>query len=183
MVIGTDDSWDERALLLLGALMIQSQHGYQLNDFIERCRVAVMKKPTAYAILDRLAGAGHISVNVEQEGNRPPRKVYTITPTGEALFYALLRANLRASESLNFAGDIGLMFLDRLPRPEAIACLRQRLAERDAEIAVIPEIPPHTGHLSVALAMDHLTAMRRADRDWVAAAITRLERDDREVPA
>ena len=103
MAAGTDDSWDERALLLLGALMIQSQHGYQLNDFIERCRVAVMKKPTAYAILDRLAGAGHISVNVEQEGNRPPRKVYTITQSGQALFYDLLRANLRTSETLNFA--------------------------------------------------------------------------------
>ncbi len=183
MVTGTEDSWDERALLLLGALMIQSQHGYQLNDFIERCRVAVMKKPTAYAILDRLAGAGHISVNIEQEGNRPPRKVYTITPTGEALFYALLRANVRTSEPLSFAGDIGLMFLDRLPRTEAIACLRQRLAERDAELRVIPEIPSHTGHLSVALAMDHLTAMRRADRDWLAAAIAQLESEEVGTPA
>jgi hypothetical protein len=51
---------------------------------------------------------------------------------------------------------------------------------RDAELAVVPEIPPHTGHLSVALAMDHLTAMRRADRDWVASAITQLERNDAE---
>ncbi len=142
-----------------------------------------MKKPTAYAILDRLAGAGHISVHVEQEGNRPPRKVYTITPTGEALFYALLRANVRSSELLSFVGDIGLMFLDRLPRTEAIACLRQRLASRDAELRVIPEIPPHTGHLSVALAMDHLTAMRRADRDWLAAAIAHLESEEVGTPA
>ncbi|HET8628279.1 MAG TPA: PadR family transcriptional regulator, partial [Thermomicrobiales bacterium] len=79
-----DAGWDERALLLLGVLMTQSQHGYQINDFIERtlCNVTAMKKPTAYLILDRLAAAGHVSVRSEQQGNRPPRKVYTVTDSG-----------------------------------------------------------------------------------------------------
>jgi DNA-binding PadR family transcriptional regulator len=50
---------DERALLLLGVLRVQSQHGYQINEFIERTlgRVTDMKKPTAYAILERLSAA------------------------------------------------------------------------------------------------------------------------------
>ena len=168
--------WDDRALLLLGVLMNQSQHGYQINDFIERalCEVATMKKPTAYALLDRLASAGHISVHSEQEGNRPPRKVYSITASGRALFAALLRENLAAFDAPTFAGDIGLMFLNYLPLPDAIAALQERLARIETLLSATVRVPPHA-NLTIDLAFDHLTALRRADRDWLRATIATLE--------
>ena len=74
---------NDNELLLLGLLRQQSQHGYQINDFIERnlSRMASLKKATAYALLERLREAGHISAVTVQEGNRPPRQVYTITPS------------------------------------------------------------------------------------------------------
>lgn len=174
-----DAGWDERALLLLGVLMTQSQHGYQINDFIERtlCNVTAMKKPTAYLILDRLAAAGHVSVRSEQQGNRPPRKVYTVTDSGRALFYDLLRENLATVDRPTFAGDIGLTFLRFLPPAEALACLRRRLAQLDAQLAAQVAVPPHGPHLSIDLAIDHLAALRRAERDWLAATIERLERE------
>ena len=58
---------DERTLLLLGMLRIESQHGYQLNEFIEHnlARVTDMKKPTAYALLDRLEQSGAITSRLE----------------------------------------------------------------------------------------------------------------------
>ncbi len=61
---------DERELLVLGLLMTQSQHGYRINDFIERNlgQVSDMKKATAYAILKRLDKQGCVNVTVEQEG-------------------------------------------------------------------------------------------------------------------
>ncbi|MGN6362522.1 MAG: helix-turn-helix transcriptional regulator [Thermomicrobiales bacterium] len=167
---------DERALLLLGVLMVQSQHGYQINDFIERalCDVTTMKKPTAYALLDRLAAAGHISVHAEQEGNRPPRKVYTITPSGRSLFLVLLRENLAAVDQPTFAGDIGLMLLRYLPLEEALACLRQRLASLDAQLARQTRVPPHGEQLTIDLALEHLAVLRHAERDWLAGVIDRL---------
>lgn len=167
------EPWDARALLLLGALMVRSGHGYQINDFIERCNVAELKKPTVYALLDRLEAAGHVSVQTEQEGNRPPRRVYTLTSSGQALFHDLLRENLRTPDP--GTGDIGLMFLDYLPRAEAVAYLQQRLAGLDAALAATPDVPPHGGHLTVHLALDHQTALRRADRAWLAALIDRLQ--------
>jgi DNA-binding PadR family transcriptional regulator len=177
--------WDERALLLLGVLMTQRRHGYQINDFIERrlCQVVSMKKPTAYALLDRLAAAGHISVSIEQEGNRPPRKVYTVTGSGRALFGELLQRNLASLDAPTFAGDIGLMFLNHLPLPEAIACLRQRLARLDALLADSAAVPPHGGSLTLNLALDHVTTLRRADRAWLGATIARLEEELAEVTA
>jgi DNA-binding PadR family transcriptional regulator len=169
--------WDERALLLLGVLTTQSRHGYEINEFIERrlCQVVTMKKPTAYALLDRLAGAGHISVTVEQQGNRPPRKVYSVTGSGRALFADLLHHNLATLDAPAFAGDIGLMFLNHLPLPEALDCLRQRLARLDALLAGPVSVPPHGGSLTLDLALDHVITLRRADRDWLAATIARLE--------
>ena len=170
--------WDERALLLLGVLMSQDQHGYQINEFIERalCRVTTMKKPTAYALLDRLATGGFVSVSRTQVGNRPPRKVYSITPGGRTLFAELLRDNLSHTSKVVDEGDIGLMLLNYLDPDEAIRSLRKRLANLDELLAEQSSVPPHGGQLSVDLALDHLRALRLADRDWLAATIARLER-------
>lgn len=172
-------TWDDRALLLLGVLMTQSRHGYQINEFIERqlCDVVRMKKPTAYALLDRLAGNGYISVHVEQEGNRPQRKVYTITDAGRSLFSELLKANLSSLDTPVFADDIGLMFLNHLPREQVIDLLRKRLALLESVLENIVEVPPHDGLLTLHIALDHVTSLRRADRDWMIATITRLEEE------
>lgn len=171
--------WDERALLLLGVLMDQSQHGYQVNDFIERrlARVYPMKKPTAYAILDRLEAAGAITVQVEQTGNRPPRKVYTITPAGRSLFQALLEANLRQFDEPASGGDIGLIFLSRLDRAIALDALRERLDRLDASLADLrgPVSGGHHEHLRLDLAYDRARMLREAERDWLRDTIIRLE--------
>jgi DNA-binding PadR family transcriptional regulator len=168
---------DERALLLLGILRVQSQHGYQINEFIERnlSRVTDMKKPTAYALLERLSQAGYVEVRGEQEGKRPPRKVYSITPSGERLFLVLLRENLARAERLTFAGDVGLMFLDHLPREEALDLLRQRLARLREQISAHEHAPRHEHGLGVDLALEHILVLLRAEQDWLAATIQRLQ--------
>ena len=168
---------DERALLLLGILRAQSQHAYQINEFIERTlgRVTDMKKPTAYALLDRLCQAGQVSMHTEQEGNRPPRKVYAITPEGEALFFELLRSNLAVPDSLGGAGDIGMMFLDSLPAYEALALLERRRAQLDEQIAAYERAPKHEHGLGVDLALDRQLTLLRADRAWLDGVIARLQ--------
>jgi DNA-binding PadR family transcriptional regulator len=167
---------DERALLLLGLLKVQSQHGYQINEFIERnlCNVTDMKKATAYATLDRLSQAGYVEVQVEQVGNRPPRRVYAITPAGEQRFEELLRANLAGADRLILPGTIGLLFLDHLPRAEATRYLRRRLGDLQSQIAIYERTPPHKHQIGVDLAISRQLALLRADRDWLVAAIGRF---------
>lgn len=179
--------WDERALLLLGVLMDQSQHGYQINDFIER-RIACifpMKKPTAYALLDRLEAAGAISVHAEQAGNRPPRKVYTLTDAGRVLFQALLVNNLRTFDDPVAAGDIGLIFLAHLPPEIAVDALRARLAGIEAGLFTSSSASHdgghqshHHDHLRLDLAFDRARYLREAERAWLLATIARLERGE-----
>jgi DNA-binding PadR family transcriptional regulator len=167
---------DERALLLLGILRAQSQHGYQINEFIERnlSRVTDMKKPTAYAILDRLCRDGYVEMHTEQEGNRPPRKVYSITATGERAFEELLRATLARSDRFAAPGDIGLMFLTRLPREEAIALLEQRQAGLAEQRASYERAPRHDYDLGARLAIERILAHMETERVWLDQAIALL---------
>lgn len=167
---------EERTLLLLGLLMAQSQHGYQINEFIEHNLAAVidMKKPTAYAILDRLAAAGYVSVQTEQAGRRPPRHVYAITEAGAERFLELLREGLASAGSASFAGDVPLMFLDHLPEPEAAACLTRRLDAVRVRLAARQGLPPHGFGRGVDLAVDHQIALLQAEAAWIEEALTRL---------
>lgn len=169
--------FDERTLLLLGVLMMENQHGYQINDFIENrlCSVISMKKPTAYALLDKLSSIGAIQVQVEQEGSRPPRKVYEITDAGKELFLALLRENLSNSTLPHYSGDIGLMFMNYLDPADVVVHLHNRLEGIEQVLATAPAVPSHGPNLRLDVALDHTRAMREAERDWLVRTIASLE--------
>jgi DNA-binding PadR family transcriptional regulator len=160
---------DDRALLLLGLLRMQSQHGYQLNEFIEHNLVNItdMKKPTAYAILDRLASQKYIDVHIEQEGNRPPRKVYSITESGEKLFFQLLRKNLSESDAVTSAGDIGFMFIHSLKPEEVRTLLEQKLQSLEKIITIFEQVPTNAHEAGVTLAIQRKLFLMRADHQWL----------------
>lgn len=168
---------DERELLILGLLMAQSQHGYQINDFIERNlgRVSDMKKATAYSLLKRLNQSGYVHVTVEQEGNRPPRQVYTIAPEGEKRFYDLLHTALSHTEDMTPSGDIGLMFLDHLPLKEVIDNLQKRVDKLELVLQTYARGAKHGNGLGVDLSIEHRVYLMQADRDWLLTVIGRLK--------
>ena len=116
----------DRELLILGILRHQKMHGYQLAEFIDNNLAACtdLKKATAYFLLDKMFAAGWVAYEEDQEGKRPPRRVYQITPDGEAGFQRLLRENLATYKPAYFASDIGLGFLDALQPEEALILLR-----------------------------------------------------------
>ena len=167
---------DERALLLLGILMSQSQHGYQINEFIEKNlgRLTDTKKSTAYATLDRLADAGFVDTHADQEGNRPVRKVYAIAPKGTAHFLDLLRANLSKADEMNFGSDIGMMFLDHLPYEESLVLLEERLKQLRNQIELFESAPQHGFGFGVDFAMEHHLVHLRADYSWLCSVIERI---------
>lgn len=164
---------EHRSLILLGLLMGQSQHGYQINEFIERnlSTVADMKKPTAYATLDKLSQNGYIDVQLEQEGNRPTRKVYSINENGKQYFYKLLLNNLSSAESVNYKGDIGLMFIDLLPLEKAVPALKERLSQNMQLIDQFKKTPTHGIRTGVNLAVEHKITMLEAEVTFLQKTI------------
>jgi len=168
---------EARKLLLLGLLLTASGHGYQLNENIEANfgGVVEMSKTTAYAILQRLAKAGDVRVRDEPQPNRPPRKVYSITPQGEALFLTLLRENLASAAPLVLAGDAGLLFIDALRRDEAAGLLNLRLAALRAKIAEYERMRSVAQGFGMELAVGRHLALLRADEVWLTDVLHRLK--------
>jgi len=163
-------------LLLLGILRQQQMHGYQLFEMIERdlSTCTELKKPTAYYLLNRMAQDGWIEERQEQEGNRPPRKVYQLTAQGEAAFNEMLRDSLGNFDPSRFGSEVGLAFLDTLDVQEAATLLRQRHALIATALDDLDHTPPHQGSLQWMI--DHQAHLLRAERAWLDAIIAQLER-------
>jgi DNA-binding PadR family transcriptional regulator len=164
----------ERNLLLLGLLRQHATHGYELSGFIEGTMSACvdLKKPTAYFLLDKMASAGWAAVKETREGNRPPRKTYTLTPAGEAEFQRLLRLNLGAFSLPKMSNDIGMAFMDALDKNEALRLLQMRrqslLTQRDAML----NAPQHAG--SLHLLIEHQIFALNSELDWLDQVISRM---------
>lgn len=163
--------------------MVHSQHGYQINEFIEMnlSRVTDMKKPTAYATLDRLAANGYVKTHAEQAGNRPVRKVYSITPKGVQYFFVLLKDGLALADSMQFTSDIALMFLDHLAPEDVVPLLQERRGRIAKTIETYEKAPAHGFGVGVDLAIDHQLLHLKSDYQWLGAVIEKLQRGDTPV--
>ena len=164
----------ERELLLLGLLRSQDMHGYQLHEAIDsHLGMGVqLTKPTAYRLLSNMADDGWATFREEQEGNRPPRRVYAITPKGEGAFQRLLRENLVNYESSDFTCHIGLAFLDELAPEEALPLLQKRHIGMEELLESTRAHCEHPGSLQLMLERQvHLLA---AELEWLDTVIARL---------
>jgi DNA-binding PadR family transcriptional regulator len=160
----------ERELLLLGLLRGQEMHGYQLNEIISRVNKYIgLKKATVYFVLDKMAESGWITRTDEQEGNRPPRRVYHLTADGEAVFQQLLRENLAQHHPTQFTGDIGLAFADALPPEDLKALLHTRRAAVETELMTLRTTIHPAG--SLRWIIDHQIRHLVAELDWLEELI------------
>ena len=164
----------DRELLLLGLLHQQEMHGYELHEFIDKnlASCSDMKKSTAYYLLKKMEAAGLLTQETRQEGNRPPRQVYQLTPAGEVEFQRLLRENLSHYSKTFFTGDIGLVFLDTLQSGEVLPYLNQQRSELAAALSSAENIPGHKG--SLQLVFDHMVHHLTAELAWIDSVIRKL---------
>ena len=164
-----------RKLLLLGLLRIQEMHGYQINELIDtHLGTAVqLKKPTVYKLLSGMVQDGWIKAREEQEGNYPPRRVYTITPAGEEAFQQLLRQSLAVYRPPSYLDSIGIIYLEALPAAEAAELLRSWRDEVAVRIQQIQADDAHQGGFQLMLSYNlrHLTA----ELQWLEELIDDLE--------
>jgi DNA-binding PadR family transcriptional regulator len=171
----------ERELLLLGLLRSQDMHGYQLHEAIDsHLGMGVqLTKPTAYRLLRNMAEDGWVTFREEQEGNRPPRRVYAITPQGEIAFQRLLRENLANYQPSDFTCHIGLAFLDELAPEEALPLLHSRRAGMEELLESAQAHGEHPGSLQLMLERQvHLLA---AELEWLDTVIGRLRNAQHET--
>jgi DNA-binding PadR family transcriptional regulator len=173
----------ERELLLLGLLRSQDMHGYQLHEAIDsHLGMGVqLTKPTAYRLLSNVAEEGWVTFREEQEGNRPPRRVYAIAPQGEVAFQRLLRENLANYQPSDFTCQIGVAFLDELSVTEAVPLLHRRRAGMEELLESTRAHCEHPG--SLQLMLEHQVHLIGAELEWLDSVIARLQKAQDETSA
>lgn len=164
-----------RSLLLLGLLISQSQHGYQIHDFIEKnlTYITTMKKATAYSLLDKLSKEQYINVSIEYDGNRPPRKVYSINKKGTEYFQKLLMQNLASAETATYKNEIGFMFLDHLPKEQTMNLLKKKQSELEEKYKALNKVPNHE-EKGINIAFLHKKKMLEAEISFITEIIDKL---------
>ena len=124
-------------LILLGLLKDGARHGYELKKIIEE-EIKPLTNVTLtsiYYTLEKLAQKGYLLSQKEQEGHRPERRVYSLTPKGEKYLNKLLIRNFLLLERPFFNLDLVLYFLDRLPSKRIIKKLiKKRIARLEETV-------------------------------------------------
>lgn len=164
----------EKKLLLLGILRNQEMHGYQLNEMLSGS-VGIpisLTKPNAYKLLNQMESDGWVTFRIEQEGNRPPRRVYQVTDAGEIAFHQMLRDSMSAYIVPEFPSSVIFNFLDLLPAGEAVAFLqgrREKILTCFEEVAELP-VDIRKSHPGV----DYLIRFYQFDLKWLDEIILKL---------
>jgi DNA-binding PadR family transcriptional regulator len=164
----------EKKLLLLSLLRDHAMHGYQMSEMLsQQAGVPInLTKPNAYKLLKKMEAEGWVTYYEEQEGNRPPRRVYQITDEGETAYQQMLRENLASYAVPEFPSAVGFNLLSVLPAEEAVALLQERreiIVDHLNEVGEIPsEMRP------VHMSIDYLIRFYQTEIEWLDEMITNL---------
>lgn len=168
--------------VILGILQRGPLHGYDLKRIIsqEMGDWTDIAFGSIYFALDGLAKDGFVTgETMESAEHRPSRIVYTITESGHAEYLRLLR-EIWADRSREFSRlDIGVAFLQDLPRDEVKGYLAARvvgmeqglkyLRAHEAEIMTQPEVPTESRFI-----FSHARYRMEAELTWVREVLDSL---------
>lgn len=140
---------------LLGFLRRQPRHGYAIHQALSDPAglgpVWQIKLSQLYALLGKLAEAGYVSATTEPQENRPPRKLFHLTGTGESAFLAWVESPVKHGRQLRleflaklyFARREGPDVVRRLVTRQREMCQAWQTAVTDQMADVAEEQPYH----------------------------------------
>ncbi|MBO8192369.1 PadR family transcriptional regulator [Streptomyces oryzae] len=173
-------------LLVLGDVRLRGRaHGYQVRNDLEfwgAHQWSAAKPGSIYHALKQLAKQGMLLAHdiAPSTVGGPPRTEYEITEAGEAEFFRLLRHALTATQEKQELLTSAVGFLVDLPRDEAIALLKERVAALESWRDEVtrnwtPEggTPDEWGYIGEIMKLWVHTA--DSDAAWARALISRLE--------
>lgn len=124
---------------LLGFLRRQPLHGYaiyhQLSDPTGLGLVWRLKLSQLYALLNRLEEVGYVTAILEAQASRPPRKVFQLTPAGEAAFLDWVQKPVVHGRSLRLEFLVKLYFARREGTDAAVGLVASQRARVEEWLA------------------------------------------------
>ncbi|MCG7525799.1 PadR family transcriptional regulator [Streptomyces sp. OfavH-34-F] len=172
-------------LLVLGAVRQHGRaHGYQVRNDLEYWGAhewSNAKPGSVYHALKQLAKQGMLLAHevAPSTAGGPPRIEYEITERGTEEYLALLRASLTSYDQRMDVLSAGIGFIVDLERAEAVALLRERLANLATWRAAVTEHylpedgPEALGHIGEV--MNYWVHSADAAAEWTRGLIARIE--------
>lgn len=161
---------------ILGLLTQRSMSGYDVKQSLENLcwLIGSPSFGSLYPALHSLSEDGLASMDVIHSGDKPPRKVYTITDKGRKALEEWLHQSMD-SETSQKAFLMRLMLASNLSRPGLIAYLQQRHA-RVAEYQEALQVQEETSDLGQRLAYDYGLAIATAELAWLDRMLEKIAR-------
>ncbi len=117
---------------LLGLLAEQPMHGYELHQRLAEAAglglVWRIKQSQLYALLARLEERGYLVSTLEPQETHPPRKVYALTPAGEAALAAWVQTPVRHGRDFRLEFLAKVYFAQRRGEDVLLALLHAQKA-------------------------------------------------------
>lgn len=162
---------------ILGILNVMPMTGYDLKHQAFDATVRHFwpaDQSQIYRTLNKLAEDALVTATVEPQDERPDRKVYAITPAGQAALTEWLKSD-QAVPTLRDPLLVQLFFGQELPRADLLRVVARQLAAHQAQLAVFDQIPipPAASRPDDRwLALQHLTldfgvALEQAYVSWL----------------
>lgn len=119
------------AIALLGFLIQQPKHGYELHKDISDLKgigiVWSVKMGKLYAMLHDLEKQGYVFLTVSQEGQRPPKNIYTISKPGASVFQEWLVNPVAHGRELRLEFLIKLYFAQAMDAERAYLLITRQI--------------------------------------------------------
>ncbi|MER6027456.1 PadR family transcriptional regulator [Streptomyces sp. NPDC001851] len=172
-------------LLVLGAVRQHGRaHGYQVRNDLEYWGAhewSHAKPGSIYHALKQMARQGLLYAHetAPSTAGGPPRTEYELTGKGTEEYFTLLRAALVTYDQRGDVKAAAIGFMVDLPRPEAVALLKERTRRIEAwrssvtEHYVPEEGPAQLGHIGEITDMWVHTADSEAE--WTRGLVARIE--------
>lgn len=121
---------------ILGLLYEGPLHGYELyRRYAGRSGLSVVwkvKRSRFYALLARLGRLGLVAMDVREQAGRPPRKVFRLTPEGQAALRAWMTEPVADSRAFRVEFPAKLYFCAWVDPPAARRLVSEQKAVCDA---------------------------------------------------
>jgi DNA-binding PadR family transcriptional regulator len=157
---------------ILGFLMQGPLHGYDLHRRVEGelGRIWTIGISNLYGALKRLESAGHITCTLTPQENRPPRKVYTLTPAGQRKFLDWVERPVPAMREVRVE-FLAKLYFQRMLNLEGAAALiaAQEAMCRERNAWLEQSAAQCAPHDFTRLVFDFRRRQVQAILDWLAA--------------
>ncbi len=164
--------------LILGLLTERPMSGYDIRKSISGSMglIANVSYGSLYPALHRLLEDGAVTVEVELQDGRPPRKVYSITDDGRQEFERWLRQPAGADQVRR--EFLLKLWLGKTLAPEELTNLvEHRRREVESNMARLNEMRNQVGDKAVTYTwvLDYFAEMYQAELRWLSSLKERLE--------